>query len=124
LIVEDEAPVLLAAIRILSTNDYRVYAHSIPADALAFLADKTRRVDVLLTDIVMPTMSGIELANRAREIRPGLKVLYMSGYSSEMISRQGPLSAGSGLLQKPFTRAGLLNALRKSLDSEVPVAAE
>jgi PAS domain S-box-containing protein len=124
LVVEDEPPVLLAAIRILGVNDYRVYAHSIPAEALAFLADKTRRVDMLLTDIVMPSMSGIELADRARESRPGLKVLYMSGYSSEMISRQGTLSPGSGLLQKPFTRADLLSAVRKSLDSEIPVAAE
>jgi hypothetical protein len=53
-----------------------------------------------------------------------LKVLYMSGYSSEMISRQGSLSSGSGLLQKPFTRAGLLNALRKALDSDSPAAEE
>ena len=123
LVVEDEAPVLFAAIRILSANDYTVFGESVPADALALLGDPERRIDVLLTDIVMPLMSGVELADRARQLRPELKVLYMSGYSSEMISRQGALKIGSSLLQKPFTRAGLLNALRQTL-SDQPVAGE
>lgn len=121
LVVEDEAPVLFATIRILSANDYTVFAESVPADALALLADTDRRIDVLLTDIVMPQMSGIELATRARELRPELKVLYMSGYSSEMISRQGTLNVGSCLLQKPFTRAELLNEVGEVLASEPPV---
>jgi PAS domain S-box-containing protein len=120
LIVEDEAPVLLATIRMLSTNDYTVFSRALPSDALALLADEGRRVDVLLTDVVMPLMSGPELARRARAIRPRLKVLYMSGYSGEMISRHGALKAGSRLVQKPFTKAALLNALRQTLDSEIP----
>ena len=124
LVVEDEAPVLLATIRILSASDYTVFAESVPADALALLADTGRRIDVLLTDIVMPLMSGIELAKRARELRPELKVLYMSGYSSEMISRQGTLGVGSCLLQKPFTRVELLNEIREILALDPPVVAE
>jgi len=124
LVVEDEAPVLFAAIRILSANDYTVFGESKPADALALMADPERRIDVLLTDIVMPTMSGVELSDRARQLRPELKVLYMSGYSSEMISRQGALKIGSSLLQKPFTRAGLLTALRQTLDSDSQVVEE
>ncbi len=121
LVVEDEAPVLLATIRILSASGYTVFADSVPAHALALLADTDRRIDVLLTDIVMPLMSGIELAKRARELRPDLKVLYMSGYSSEMISRQGRLGVGSCLLQKPFTRAELLNEIREILALDPPV---
>ena len=123
LVVEDEAPVLLATIRSLSANGYTVLAESLPARAVALLADTDRRIDVLLTDIVMPQMSGIELADRARKLRPGLKVLFMSGYSSEMISRQGRLIAGSCLLSKPFTGASLLNELRAVLASDSPVVA-
>ena len=123
LVVEDEAPVLLATIRILSANDYTVFAESVPADALILLADTVRPIDVLVTDIVMPSMSGVELARRARELRPELKVLYMSGYSNEMISRQGTMDIGSALLQKPFTRAALLSALRAALAPQAPAAA-
>jgi len=123
LVVEDEAPVLLATSRILSANGYTVLAESVPADALALLADTGRRINVLLTDIVMPLMSGIELAKRARELRPELKVLYLSGYSSEMISRQGTLGVGSCVLQKPFTRAELLNEIRETLALDPPVVA-
>lgn len=123
LVVEDEAPVLLATSRILSANGYTVLAESVPADALALLADTGRRISVLLTDIVMPLMSGIELAKRARELRPELKVLYLSGYSSEMISRQGTLGVGSCVLQKPFTRAELLNEIRETLALDPPVVA-
>jgi len=123
LVVEDEAPVLLATSRILSANGYTVFAESVPADALALLADTGRRISVLLTDIVMPLMSGIELAKRARELRPELKVLYLSGYSSEMISRQGTLGVGSCVLQKPFTRAELLNEIRETLALDPPVVA-
>ena len=124
LVVEDEAPVLLATVRILSSNSYTVLAESVPAHALALLANRDRHIDVLLTDIVMPLMSGIELAKRARELRPELKVLYMSGYSSEMISRQGTLNAGSCLLQKPFSRADLLHEMRDVLGQDQPVVEE
>jgi PAS domain S-box-containing protein len=117
LIVEDEAAVLLAAIRILSANGYMVLAQSSPPEALALLADLSRRVDVLVTDVVMPEMSGVELARRARKLRPGLKVLYMSGYSSEMVARQGAMDPSSRLLQKPFTRVQLLDAVRQTLGS-------
>jgi PAS domain S-box-containing protein len=117
LVVEDEAAVLLAVIRILGTNGYTVLAQSGPADALALLADPSKNVDVLLTDVVMPGMSGIELADRARALRPGLRVMYMSGYSHEVIARQGAIPVGSTLLQKPFTRQDLLKALDEALGS-------
>ena len=118
LVVEDAAPVLLAAMRILTTNGYLVRAESTPAAALAVLADRTRPIDVLLTDVVMPSMSGVELARRARELRPSLRVLYMSGYSSEMVAYQGAMEAGSRLLQKPFTRIDLLASVRATLEQD------
>src|SRR5258708_2813517 len=118
LVVEDEAAVLLAAMRILGTNGYAVIAKSGPADALATLADPQAQVDVLLTDVVMPGMSGIELARRARDLRPGLRVVYMSGYSHEVIGHQGAVPAGSPLLTNPFPRKDLLHLLRLTLSRQ------
>jgi PAS domain S-box-containing protein len=115
LIVEDEPAVLLAAIRILGTNGYVALSQPAPAEAIAMLADGQRRIDVLLTDVVMPGLSGIELARRARELRPGLRVVYMSGYSHEVIGHQGAIYADSALVQKPFTRKELLRTLRDAL---------
>jgi CheY-like chemotaxis protein len=63
----------------------------------------------------MPGLSGIELARRARDVRPGLRVVYMSGYSHEIISHQGAIPEGSALVQKPFTRKELLRVLRETL---------
>jgi PAS domain S-box-containing protein len=115
LIVEDEPAVLLAAIRILGENGYTVLAQSSPAEALELLGNRDKRVDLLLTDVVMPGLSGIELARRARDARPGLRVVYMSGYSHEIISHQGAIPADSALVQKPFTRKELLRVLRETL---------
>jgi two-component system cell cycle sensor histidine kinase/response regulator CckA len=119
LVVEDEGAVLLSTIRILGTNGYRVLAQSSGSEALKLIDDPDRAIDILITDVVMPGWSGVELARRARALRPGLKVLYMSGYSSDVVARQGAIEKGSLLLQKPFTRIELLEAVRKTLSSEV-----
>jgi PAS domain S-box-containing protein len=116
LIVEDESAVLLAAARILTGHGYKVLMRADPADALQVLGDVQKEIDVLLTDIVMPGISGIELGRRATELRPELPVLYMTGYSQEVISHRGALPADSNFLQKPFTRRDLLDAIAKTLD--------
>jgi len=114
LLVEDESAVLLAAARILTGHGYKVLMRGDPEDALQVLADGERRIDLLVTDIVMPGMSGIELGRRAKELRPGLPILYMTGYSQEIISHRGTLPADSNFLQKPFTRRDLLEAVAKT----------
>jgi PAS domain S-box-containing protein len=119
LVVEDEGAVLLSTIRILGTNGYKVLAQSSGSEALKLIDDPDRPIDILMTDVVMPGWSGVELARRARALRPALKVLYMSGYSSDIVARQGAIEKGSLLLQKPFTRIELLEAVRKTLSSEV-----
>jgi YesN/AraC family two-component response regulator len=74
------------------------------------------RIDLLLTDVVMPRMSGRELVERARPVRPEMRVLYVSGYSEEAIARQGQLTEGVDLLAKPFTSGLLTSKIRELLD--------
>jgi CheY-like chemotaxis protein len=76
-------------------------------------------VDLLLTDLVMPGMSGRELARRLAAVRPSLKVLYMSGYPSDDIAHHGILEEGIAFLAKPFTPAVLLGKVREVLDRPV-----
>ena len=117
LLVEDESAVLQAAVRILGGHGYTVHATSAPSDAIAVLSDPAAQVDVLVTDMVMPGVSGVELARRTQELRPGLPVLYMSGYSPELAAHRGTLPAGSNVMRKPFTRRDLLKAIGDTLDA-------
>ncbi|HEX9495857.1 MAG TPA: ATP-binding protein [Candidatus Limnocylindria bacterium] len=115
LVVEDEPAVLLAAVRILRSNGYSADGLSDPTEALRVLGDPVVPIDVLITDVVMPGLSGIELARRATELRPDLPVLFTSGYSHDAVSRQGLIPDGTVLLQKPFMRAALLEAVHEAL---------
>jgi two-component system cell cycle sensor histidine kinase/response regulator CckA len=115
LLVEDESAVLFAAARILGAQGYTVLVRADPNDALKAIADAETPIDILVTDVVMPGLSGIDLARRARELRPGLPVLYTSGYSEELVVRRGAIPAGCSVVQKPFTRQGLLEAVGKAL---------
>jgi DNA-binding NtrC family response regulator len=115
LLVEDETAVRAAARRILSKNGYRVFESASPTDAIGLCADPSRKIDLVLTDVVMPEMSGMDLAARIHEARPGLAVLYMSGYPQDVIAHQGLVSGEVHLLEKPFTQKGLLQAVREAL---------
>jgi CheY-like chemotaxis protein len=75
-----------------------------------------RQIDLLLTDVVMPRLDGRELASRLAALRPDLKVLYMSGYTDDVIAHRGVLAQGTLLVQKPFTRNTLLQKVRQALD--------
>ena len=115
LLVEDEAAVRAAARRILSTSGYLVFESSTPTDAIALCADPSRKIDLILTDVVMPEMSGMDLVAHVHESRPGLPVLFMSGYPQDVIAHQGLVSGDVNLLEKPFTRNALLRAVREVL---------
>jgi two-component system cell cycle sensor histidine kinase/response regulator CckA len=118
LLVEDEPVVLRLARDLLAENGYRVLAASSGSDALSIARKETEIIHMLITDVVMPEMSGPELADRMRKLRPGMRVLYMSGYTDdEMLCRKG-LPENSAFLQKPFTPHQFLQKARATLGTK------
>jgi PAS domain S-box-containing protein len=112
LLVEDEEVVRRLVATMLESAGYRVLQAESPETALA-VADREERIEVLLTDVVMPGLSGPELAEVLLERRPQLRVLFVSGYTAEAIAKQGQISPGTLFLEKPFTRAELTSALQQ-----------
>ena len=93
-------------------------AANAPADALLIAQTHSGRINLLLTDIVMPRMNGRELAERLKTLQPGLKCVFMSGYPANVIARQGILEDGVHFIQKPFSMADLDAKIRAALDSK------
>lgn len=116
LVVEDEADVRSYLVETLQDLRYRVREASDGAAALALIDSDPFRIDLLLTDIVMPGMNGRQLADELRYRQPSVKVLFMTGYSRNAIVHQGRLDAGVSLLQKPLTQVLLATKIREILD--------
>ena len=116
LVVEDEAALRDVAGRILSRAGYQVLAADGGPQALELAALHDGIIDLLVSDVVMPGMLGKELAEKLVGIRPDTRVLYMSGYAQPVLASQGTLDPGVVLLEKPFTAADLLGAVRDRLD--------
>jgi two-component system cell cycle sensor histidine kinase/response regulator CckA len=117
LVVEDEEGVRELVRRVLTRHGYEVLEARHGRDALVE-AERHEKIDLLLTDVVMPEMSGVALAAALRRRRPDLRVLYMSGYTEEEIVRRGDVGEGGlPLLQKPFTGDQLARLVRQSLDA-------
>ena len=121
LLVEDEEVVRGLARRVLEQAGYSVVEASRAHEALRFCEEHAAEVDLLLTDVVMPEMSGKELADRVKSHRPDLKMLFMSGYTDEAIVHHGVLDSSVEFIQKPFTPSGLIKKVRDILDSELVV---
>ena len=117
LIAEDEEMVRLMAVRTLAQMGYRVLDAANGEEALNAAANHAGDLDLLLTDVVMPRMGGPELARRLRELRPGTRVLYMSGYTQGAVQSQGLGGQEVELLHKPFTPRGLAAKVRAVLDA-------
>ena len=117
LIVEDEEAVRAIAQRLLERGGYRVLTARHGADALRVLARAGATVDVLLSDVVMPEMGGVELAARATEMLPGLPVVLMSGYTDKDLGPIDEEAVFAGFVKKPFTADSLLEAVKAAVRS-------
>jgi CheY-like chemotaxis protein len=118
LVVEDEDTVRTLVQRILERNGYRVLAAGSGMEALKTAALHDGEIDVVLTDVVMPGMSGRDLADQVTAVTPGLKIVFMSGYPDEVAADLGVLGPETNYLQKPFTEAGVLAALDRALGKQ------
>jgi PAS domain S-box-containing protein len=116
LVVEDDADLRSYLGDLLRGLNYRVIMTANAQAALTVLLQEDRRVDLMLTDIVMSGIDGRELGRRAHEMRPGLPILYMTGYSKNAVIHQGRLEDGIHLLQKPVTQPELAARIRTLLD--------
>ena len=117
LVAEDEAYVRTLAARILRERGYQVLEASTGTEALDLAKEFGGKIDLVLTDVVMPGIGGSELVSALRIIQPEIKALYVSGYTDSAIVHHGLLDAKDNFLQKPFTVAGLANNIRKLLSA-------
>ena len=117
LLVEDEAAMRASTKAVLERCGYRVMEASNGADAVKLFRSRIGTVDLLITDLVMPGgMSGRDATRELREVKPGLRVLYMSGYSIETAGKEWLLGPGEAFLQKPFEAGAFLETVRRLLD--------
>ena len=116
LLVEDEANLRYLARQYLEKQGYKVIEAADGAVAMQIAVAHEKVIHLLLTDVIMPGMNGRELAQRISEIRPNVKILYMSGYTENVIGHNGMLDAGVRLLQKPFNLRDLRSKVREVLD--------
>jgi signal transduction histidine kinase len=119
LLAEDEEGVRALARKVLQSHGYVVLDAADGPGALARAAAHAERIDLLLTDVIMPGLSGRHLAERVLTARPGIRVVFMSGYTDDAIVRHGVLAAGVAYVQKPFTPEGLLRKVREVLDAQL-----
>jgi CheY-like chemotaxis protein len=116
LLVEDEEIVRVLTREILLSCGYAVIEASNGQEGLALCKTHSGPIDLLLCDVVMPELNGKELAEGAVKLRPGLKVMFMSGHTDDVVLKEG-VQKGSSFLQKPFLPLALAQKVRASLDS-------
>ncbi len=119
LLVEDEEDVRRLAVRILERQGYTVLEASCGMDALVLCKERKEPLHMILTDVVMPGMSGRQLADQLIPLHPKMKVLYMSGYTDNAVIHHGILEDRVDYLQKPFTIDGLTRKVREVLDKDL-----
>jgi PAS domain S-box-containing protein len=117
LVVEDDDSIRMIMCRALRRDGYVVLDATDGQQALGIASAYDKPIDLLLTDVVMPFIGGRELAERLLVTRPAMKIVYMSGYTDDVVLRRGLLGAGVTFIQKPFAPAGLAAKLRKALDN-------
>jgi CheY-like chemotaxis protein len=116
LLVEDEESVRQLARRILERHGYRVLESRNGREALAQATVHGDQIQLILTDVVMPELSGRGFVERLTAVRPNAAVIYMSGYTDDEVLRRGLLKPGSLFIQKPFNPNALVSMVREALD--------
>jgi CheY-like chemotaxis protein len=116
LLVEDEASLLGITQRMLEKRGYKVLPAATPGQAIQLAREHTGRIDLLITDVIMPEMNGRDLARNFLSLYPQAKRLFMSGYTADVIAHQGVLDPGVFFIQKPFSAKDLAAMVRKVLD--------
>jgi signal transduction histidine kinase/ActR/RegA family two-component response regulator len=116
LLVEDEKAILKMTTMMLERLGYTVLAASDPAVAVDIGKSHTNKIDLLMTDVVMPGMNGKDLARKIAQLFPNLKILFMSGYTANLIAHHGVLDRGVEFIQKPFSRQDLAQKIRDVLN--------
>ena len=119
LIVEDNEQVRNLVQTVLTRHGYKVLVPESSQSALAVLSGHSRQIHLMLTDVVMPEMNGRELFALAAKLNPDLKVLFMSGYTDDVIAHRGVLDEGVNFIQKPFTLRALLTRIREVLERKI-----
>jgi CheY-like chemotaxis protein len=119
LVVEDEDALREVTKRLLERNGYQVLLAARGSEALQLMAEWRGEIPLLITDVIMPEMLGREVAQRAQALRPGTRILFVSGYAQTVLGSQGTIDEGVALLEKPFAEAQLLAKVREVLDSSV-----
>ncbi len=118
LIVEDDPPILRLAEQVLGGLGYRVLTAGTPEMAMGQFEKSPDKIQLLVTDVIMPQMNGRELATHLQTICPDLKCLFMSGYTANVIAHHGVLDQGVNFVQKPFSKHDLAKTVRKVLDGD------
>jgi PAS domain S-box-containing protein len=116
LVVEDEPMILEMAVTVLTGLGYTVLQTTTPTEAIRLAGENPDAIDLLLTDVILPEMNGLDLARTLEGIRPGLRCLFMSGYTADTIAHHGVLEEGVHFIQKPFSTAALAVKVREVLD--------
>jgi two-component system cell cycle sensor histidine kinase/response regulator CckA len=117
LVAEDETAVRGLAVSVLSSDGYTVLDSHSCAEALRICREHTGPIALLLTDVVMPQLSGRELAAKISVLRPDIRILYMSGYTEDTVILNGMAEPGTAFISKPFSPRGLLSKVREVLDA-------
>ena len=116
LLVEDNLPILKLAKKILENLDYKVLDADTPKKAMGLAKEHIGEIHLLVADVIMPEMNGLELANSLQSLYPDLKRMFMSGYTANAIAHHGILDEGVPFIQKPFSKNDLARIVKKVLD--------
>ena len=121
LLVEDEDPVREFTVRLLREAGYAVLEARNGVDALRLLQEQAnRKIDIMVTDVIMPQMGGKELADQLKQLRPATRILFVSGYTGDALDNSGVLQTGAAFLEKPFSAARLTQKIREVMGNGAP----